>query len=124
MKTAIVFFATLSALADSTKAQNAASLVFDSIKSETEDQRIHDYKIDNKYFAGNYLIYDCEENHFACVNDVGYAECNDNREAALKKKSHGLPCAALKIFLDKKTCIEQSYQYVDRNNVKLFCFSK
>ena len=124
MKMFIILFTVLSTTAQSTKLSVPLQQSIESFKLENDDHRISDYKIDRKYFAGNYLIYDCEDHHFACVDAMGYSDCGDNRERALNKKSNPLPCAPLKIFLDKRSCIENSYKYVNSNALKSFCFLK
>lgn len=83
-----------------------------------------DYQIDWKYKAGEYLIFDCERSHFACVNSDGDDNCREERNFAMEKRAGRYPCAPLKKFKDKKSCIEKSYQLVDLNALKRFCYPK
>lgn len=83
-----------------------------------------DYQIDWKYKAGEYLIFDCERSHFACVNSDGDDNCREERNFAMEKRASRYPCAPLKKFKDKKSCIEKSYQLVDLNALKRFCYPK
>lgn len=83
-----------------------------------------DYQIDWKYKAGEYLIFDCERSHFACVNIDGDDNCREERKFAMEKMASSYPCAPLKKFKDKKSCVEKSYQLVDLNALKRFCYPK
>ncbi|MGZ3808359.1 MAG: hypothetical protein ACXVCE_09750 [Bacteriovorax sp.] len=83
-----------------------------------------DYQIDWKYQAGNYLIYDCERGHYACVSKDGDENCREERNFAIEKKATSYPCAPLKKFADKKLCVQENYKVVDRNAIKRFCYPK
>ena len=83
-----------------------------------------EYQLDWKYRAGEYLIYDCERSHYACVSKDGQNNCLEERKFALESKSDKYPCTPLKKFDDKKSCIQKGYQLVDVNAIKRFCFPK
>ena len=82
------------------------------------------YKIDTKYFAGKYLIYDCEKKHYACVDSVGNSRCKELRISAIESKAQIYPCAPLSTNPDKKSCVEKSYKFVESNANKRFCYPK
>ncbi|MDO9181697.1 MAG: hypothetical protein Q7U04_04775 [Bacteriovorax sp.] len=86
--------------------------------------RAPDYKIDWKYNAGEYLIYDCERKHFACVNATGNDNCVEERRYALVTKAAVYPCAPLKKFKNKKECVENNYKIVELDAPKRFCYPK
>lgn len=81
-----------------------------------------DYKIDWKYSAGQYLIYDCDRNHYACVDVSGFDNCQEERNFAIGKKLTNYPCAPLKKFSDKSACVIKSYEVVDNMALKRFCY--
>ena len=83
-----------------------------------------DYKIDWKYNAGEYFIYDCERKNYACVNLEGNTNCLEERNFAIEKKETSYPCAPLGKFNDKKSCVEKSYKIVDINALRRFCYPK
>jgi hypothetical protein len=83
-----------------------------------------DYKTDWKYFGGEYLIFDCERRHYACVSLEGNANCIEERKFAMEKKADRYPCAPISKFADKKLCVLKNYQIVDRNAPKRFCYPK
>ena len=85
---------------------------------------ISDYEINWKYKAGEYLIYDCERRHYACVNHEGNSNCLEERNFAIKKKLNNYPCAPLAKFDDKKSCVEKNYKIVDIDAPKRFCYPK
>jgi hypothetical protein len=81
-----------------------------------------EYLIDWKYHAGEYLIYDCEREHYACVDIDGNANCLEERNFAKEKKFSSLTCAPLKKFKNKKECVEENYKVVDIGAKKRFCY--
>jgi hypothetical protein len=83
-----------------------------------------DFQIDWKYRAGPYLIFDCERNHYACVDTFGNSNCQEERNFAIGKKLISYPCAPLKKFDDKKACVEKTYQIMGRNALHRFCYPK
>lgn len=88
------------------------------------ESRISDYKMDWKYSAGEYFIYDCERGHYACVTEEGNSNCKEERNFAIEKKTRIYPCAPLAKFTDKKSCVEKSYRIVDLNVLRRFCYPK
>jgi hypothetical protein len=82
------------------------------------------YQIDWNYKAGEYLLFNCERKHFACVNLEGFHHCSEERKYAIENKMAILPCAPLKKFSEKKLCVEKNYQVVDQNAMKRFCYPK
>lgn len=89
-----------------------------------DESRNPDFQIDWKYKAGEYLIYDCERSHYACVNLDGFNNCSEERNFAIEKKSAFYPCAPFKKFADKKSCVEKNYKVVDVGAIKRFCYPK
>ena len=95
----------------------------------TEDEahsanRIDDYRIDWKYNAGEYFVFDCERDHYACVSLEGNENCAQERAFAIEKKVGFYPCAPLIKFATKKACLLRSYEIVDLNSPKRFCYPK
>lgn len=91
---------------------------------ELAGSRDVNYPIDWKYQAGEFFIFDCERNHYACVNADGFANCREERNFAAEKKLSSYPCAPLKKFADKKSCMLKNYEIVDIMAIKRFCFPK
>ena len=55
-------------------------------QDEVQEEKLDDIarskeepRISNKWFRGNYLIYDCDDQHFACVNEISYLRCENQR---------------------------------------------
>jgi hypothetical protein len=80
------------------------------------------YQISENYRAGNTLIYDCLDNHYACVNELSMEKCNEDRSTAIKKKLAKYPCAVLKTFPKKEDCLLKNYQVLHADVVKRFCY--
>lgn len=89
---------------------------------ELAENKKSDFKIDWKYMAGEYLIFDCERNHYACVNVSGFDNCQEERNFAIGKKLAAYPCAPLKKFPNKKSCVLKNYETVDILALKRFCY--
>lgn len=83
-----------------------------------------EYNVDWKYLAGEYLIYDCERQHYVCVNVTGNENCEEERKYAIEKKLEIYPCAPLQKFADKKSCVLKDYEVVDRMAARRFCYPK
>ncbi|MEI8347103.1 MAG: hypothetical protein WCG27_06535, partial [Pseudomonadota bacterium] len=61
-------------------------------------------RISEVYKSGMYLIYDCIERHFACVNNDGFERCREQRELSKKRGRGLLSCAPLKKFSTTPEC--------------------
>ncbi len=94
------------------------------INVEDNSTKKLEYQIDDRYKAGEYLIYDCQKQHFACVNKDGYSRCGMARTKSRESKQTQYDCAPLKIFQNKKSCVLTNYDVVERNAWKRFCFPK
>lgn len=73
------------------------------------------------YRRGNYLIYDCEDLHFACVDSVSYARCEKWRQNAIDRVKEYMPCAPLKRFDSIEKCDQEHYRYLYSFVPKKFC---
>lgn len=107
-------------------AEEAAPVVIPAAKTNEEliETKKSNYQINGRYKAGPYLIYDCESEFYACVDQDGSEKCREKRDVSITKKETRLPCAPLKQFLDKKTCLEKNYEVLESVAVKRFCFPK
>lgn len=94
----------------------------ETVEELIRESRKTDYQIDWKYKGGEYLIYDCERIHYACVNIDGFQNCKEERNYAVETKAPKYPCVPLKKYEDKKSCVKKNYEVVDRNVVKRFCY--
>ncbi len=63
--------------------------------------------ISNKYFAGSFLIYDCEEKHWVCVLEEDYKICDDKRKESVQKKERKLSCAPIGELPTKRSCFQR-----------------
>lgn len=110
------------------KATQPAILKEKSVEAEpTENQDSYkriDYSIDWKYKAGEYFIYDCKRNYFACVDLDGYERCVEDRKNSIAKEKSKYDCAPLKQFPDKRACIVYNYSIIERVATKKFCYPK
>lgn len=78
-------------------------------------------RISNKWYRGNYLIYDCSKGNYICVNDISFLTCGDQREADINERLTNLRCAPLKRFDSQEECFKVQYEKIHNQMPKLFC---
>lgn len=78
-------------------------------------------RISNKWYRGNYLIYDCSKGNYICVNDISFLECQDQRQADLDERRISLRCAPLKRFDSQDECFKVQYEKIHNQLPKIFC---
>ncbi|MCB9063152.1 MAG: hypothetical protein H6622_16630 [Halobacteriovoraceae bacterium] len=78
-------------------------------------------QISREYYEGSYLIFNCDDGHFACVNERGFNYCKDKREYAVARGEYFLPCGPLKKFKDLTECLHEQDQHVYSLFNKSFC---
>lgn len=78
-------------------------------------------RISNKWFKGNYLIYDCDKGFFACVNSVSNTQCIEQRATRIEDRSPALGCAPLKRFSTQEDCFKVQYEKMHNQTAKVFC---
>lgn len=124
MKNVLLFI--LFSIASKAFSEEAAPVVIPAAKSDDEliETKKSNYQITNRYKGGPYLIYDCDGEYYACVDEDSSGKCRERREKSISKKETRLPCAPLKKFDDKKTCLEKNYEVLESLAVKRFCFPK
>jgi len=86
-----------------------------------EADKLHQY--DYRYYAGEYLIYDCKKRHFACVNKNGFEYCQLARKKTKREKHSIYACAHLKSFQTLTNCLEKQYELMHSLPSKLFCIN-
>lgn len=84
-------------------------------------ERLHPY-ISTKYMRGNFLIYDCEEHHYACVEEKNFLACKEKREGLIVKGEEKLSCAAFKEYPTYSLCIKKQYELMYSGTPFAFCF--
>lgn len=77
--------------------------------------------ISDNYEAGEYLIYDCLENHWTCVSEPFYKECEEKREYDHYMKELHSRCAPLGQFPNKKSCFQRQLFMTSNNFGSKFC---
>lgn len=106
-----------------TYAEEAADVAAKPVEAELEFKKIN-YRMNGRYTAGEFLIFDCQGEYYACVDQDGTEKCRENRDLSIKKKEKRYPCAPLKKFDDKKTCLEKNYEVMESLALKRFCYPK
>jgi hypothetical protein len=77
--------------------------------------------ISDKYFAGAFLIYDCDEKHWVCVLKEDFTKCSENREKSIGKREKHLPCAPIGEFPTKRSCFQRQLYLTGQAHGSRFC---
>jgi len=97
-----------------------------SVSADDGEKVLNDFDprtdiISEKYEAGPYLIYNCQEKHFVCVMEANYKECEEQRSKDNAEKKLELSCAPISKMLNKKSCFQQQLFFVSQNQGTKFC---
>lgn len=104
-------------------AEEAADTAAKPVEVELEVKKSN-YRINGRYQAGEFLVYDCQGEYYACVDQDGSEKCREDRDVSIKRKEKRYPCAPLKKFENKKTCLQKNYEVIESLALKRFCFPK
>jgi hypothetical protein len=77
--------------------------------------------ISDKYYAGAFLIYDCEEGHWVCVLPDDYSQCEKKRAESVAKKEKYLACAPIGEFPTKRSCFQRELYLTGQAHGHRFC---
>jgi len=77
--------------------------------------------ISSKYFRGNFLIYDCIDKHYACVEEQNFLACKEKRQSLISKGVEKLPCAPFKEYPTYILCIKKQYELMYSKAPYSFC---
>lgn len=77
--------------------------------------------ISDKYIAGEYLIYDCENEHWVCVREVFSSECRDMREEDKLLGKVRARCAPIEQMPTKRSCFQRQLYLISQNYGNRFC---
>lgn len=88
------------------------------------ETKLANFKINELYRAGEYLIYDCRLKAFTCVDENSNETCKMRREDSKARKNRKLSCAPLKKFDDREKCLIENYKALEAAHFERFCFQK
>ncbi len=78
--------------------------------------------ISDKYEAGAFLIYDCEDNHWVCVLESYYKACEEKRSQELQKSEALIhTCAPIGEFPNKWSCFQRQLFLTTHEHGNRFC---
>jgi hypothetical protein len=63
-------------------------------------------QLNRDYFAGEFLVYDCQLKAWICTGEGEFQLCQNRHEKDLRIKSPLLSCLPLQGFNDRKTCYQ------------------
>ena len=78
--------------------------------------------VSDKYEAGAFLIYDCEDHHWVCVLESYYKACEEKRSLDLERSEALLhSCAPIGEFPNKWSCFQRQLFLVTHEHGNRFC---
>lgn len=77
---------------------------------------------DPDIFSGSYLVYDCLNKKYVCVDDFTNNKCIDSRQKSLNENSLLLNCAPLKKFDTFYNCTRANLFAIGDARPVRFCF--
>lgn len=77
--------------------------------------------ISEKYKSGPFLIYNCEDLYFVCVDEDAFLSCKEERDKARHRRDFRLPCAPLKEFDHFDLCVVAQYEKMAQKRAMHFC---
>ena len=83
-----------------------------------EEEKI---RLSKKYHLGSSLIFDCEDQHFACVSFLDYEKCERDWKKDQEEISSFFRCAPFKKFLTNKECFKSQGREIEKSTPKSFC---
>lgn len=102
----------------------STSEIEEADSSRLGNAKLEEYVLDGRYRAGRNLVYDCDRNHYACVDDISKDNCNFRRSKQEMHKRDNLSCAFFKVYLSKKECLIEHYKMMEKKPKPIFCFKK
>ncbi len=90
----------------------------------TEEFSLLDSELSLKYQRGEFLIYDCVDEHWVCSAEPEFNRCKHERDFALKERNRELPCIPVQKFISEAVCQKTQVRLVDENRYKQDCFQK
>ncbi len=84
-------------------------------------KQAEEYRISEKYRAGNFLIYDCVDQHYVCVDEYSFLTCGEKREKDKSEKKSDFRCTPFKKFKTKEECLKKNDEMIVRKSSASFC---
>lgn len=110
---------------DNSNIKTREQLIFERERENYQELRSQesDIMISRRYRRGPHLIYDCKDQHFACVSLESRGKCEEDREEALEKRQVELSCAPLRTFDNADLCEATQEDVMLRLVDKEFCWN-
>lgn len=83
---------------------------------------VQQQKFSDKYFSGEYLMYDCQDKHWVCGDKVAKTNCDEAVKRYLPTDSVYIPCFVVKKFKDLNECVYHNKKVVSNLASTRGCF--
>ncbi len=90
--------------------------------SQGSDFDNSDPALDAYYLRGEYLVYDCNTDHWVCTKKLEYNRCKTQRKEALLDLERRLPCAFFNEFKTNELCAKEQQRLTNEARGNRFCF--
>ncbi len=91
----------------------------DTVSVKYYERNISEPVISVLYRRGPNLIYDCDNKHFACVNDESYKNCITTKQRYFEV--FGNLCLKIKTYADQPKCFKDHQKFMDRDFMGVYC---
>lgn len=81
-------------------------------------------RISDKYYSGQFLIYDCASKHWTCVDEDNLKECLESKKVAITDNEKTFPCIYFEEYDTIKKCNAFMQTKVNAPDSKRFCHNK
>ncbi len=79
--------------------------------------------ISEKYISGQFLVYNCLDQHYACVSVNDHNSCKSVRDTELKLEKRKLSCVSFEELENEKKCVQKIQDYINKDFEHPFCES-
>ena len=99
-----------------------AQYALDSLNGGIVKDSLGGKPISQRFVDGRYLIYECDDKHYVCVDEEGYEKCQYIRRNRKIGQFENLGCAPLKVYDDVAKCFEKQKSMIGSAKNIPFCF--
>lgn len=101
----LLIFTSLEVLGQETKP-------IEEVTAEYFNKYLDEPRLSKKYIRGNFLVYDCEFMHYACINKDSNLNCTKENK-----------CMKIKEFPNQKECFEVHTKFQEKTKISAYCKS-
>lgn len=87
----------------------------------SQEEVILPVRISEAYNSGPYLIFNCQNQHWVCVTEDNFKECQSERIEDIALARARSSCAPVKRFVTERSCFERQLYLISQNYGDRIC---